>query len=109
MQKNPIKKDVCGRQCRRRSTCIAYPEKKIMEMEKELQTPLKLSALGLALDELKEMQRKIRAPSEKNFTHRKKDNRPIVEGISIFLLIGLVGGAIIGILYMIGVDEVLSQ
>ena len=80
-------------------------EKKIMEMEKELQTLLNFRFGFGTWDELKEMQRKIRTQREKEFYAQKERQRALVEGISILLLIALVGGVIIGIAYMIGVGR----
>ena len=67
-KKKPIvKKLVWFWQCRRRSVSTLIHEKKIMEMEKELQTLLNFRFGYGTWDELKEMQRKIRADREKQF------------------------------------------
>ena len=56
-------------------------------------------------DELKEMQRKIRAQREKEFYSQKERQRAIIEGVSIVFLILLTAGIIFGIMYLIGVDR----
>lgn len=107
MQKKPplFKKMFAAGSVEEEALALLIHEKKIMEMEKELQTLLNYRFGFGTWDELKEMQRKIRAQREKEFYAQKERQQAIVEGISIFLLIGLVGGAIIGILYMIGVGR----
>lgn len=107
MQKKPplFKKMFAAGSVEEEALALLIHEKKIMEMEKELQTLLNYRFGFGTWDELKEMQRKIRAQREKEFYAQKERQQAIVEGISIFLLIALVGGAIIGILYMIGVGR----
>jgi hypothetical protein len=107
MQKKPplFKKMFAAGSVEEEALALLIHEKKIMEMEKELQTLLNYRFGFGTWDELKEMQRKIRAQREKEFYAQKERQQAIVEGVSIFLLIALVGGAIIGILYMIGVGR----
>ena len=107
MQKKPplFKKMFAAGSVEEEALALLIHEKKIMEMEKELQTLLNYRFGFGTWDELKEMQRKIRAQREKEFYAQKERQQAIVEGISIFLLIALVGGAIFGILYMIGVGR----
>ena len=107
MQKKPplFKKVFAAGSVEEEALALLIHEKKIMEMEKELQTLLNYRFGFGTWDELKEMQRKIRAQREKEFYAQKERQQAIVEGVSIFLLIALVGGAIIGILYMIGVGR----
>ena len=107
MQKKPplFKKMFAAGSVEEEALALLIHEKKIMEMEKVLQTLLNYRFGFGTWDELKEMQRKIRAQREKEFYAQKERQQAIVEGVSIFLLIALVGGAIIGILYMIGVGR----
>jgi len=107
MQKKPplFKKMFAAGSVEEEALALLIHEKKIMEMEKELQTLLNYRFGFGTWDELKEMQRKIRAQREKEFYAQKERQQAIVEGVSIFLLIALVGGAIFGILYMIGVGR----
>ena len=107
MQKKPplFKKMFAAGSVEEEALALLIHEKKIMEMEKELQTLLNYRFGFGTWDELKEMQRKIRAQREKEFYAQKERQQTIIEGISIFLLIALVGGAIFGILYMIGVGR----
>ena len=76
-----------------------------MEMEKELQALLNFRFGYGTWDELKEMQRKIRANREKQFYNAKERQRAVLEGISIVVLLLLTAGMIFGILYLIGVDR----
>ena len=103
MQKNPYSKMFAAGS--EEEALALFHEKKIMEMEKELQTLLNFRFGFGTWDELKEMQRKIRTQREKEFYAQKERQRALVEGISILLLIALVGGVIIGIAYMIGVGR----
>jgi hypothetical protein len=107
MQKKPplFKKMFAAGSVEEEALALLIHEKKIMEMEKELQTLLNFRFGFGTWDELKEMQRKIRSQREKEFYLQKERQQAVVEGISIFLLIALVGGAIVGILYMIGVGR----
>jgi len=107
LQKKPplFKKVFAAGSVEEEALALLIHEKKIMEMEKELQTLLNYRFGFGTWDELKEMQRKIRAQREKEFYAQKERQQAIVEGVSIFLLIALVGGAIFGILYMIGVGR----
>ena len=107
MQKKPplFKKMFAAGSVEEEALALLIHEKKIMEMEKELQTLLNFRFGFGTWDELKEMQRKIRTQREKEFYAQKERQRALVEGISILLLIALVGGVIIGIAYMIGVGR----
>jgi len=107
MQKKPplFKKLFAAGSVEEEALALLIHEKKIMEMEKELQTLLNYRFGFGTWDELKEMQRKIRAQREKEFYNQKERQRAILEGISIFLLIALVSGMLLGIAYMIGVGR----
>ena len=107
MQKKPplFKKMFAAGSVEEEALALLIHEKKIMEMEKELQTLLNFRFGFGTWDELKEMQRKIRTQREKEFYAQKERQRALVEGISILLLIALVGGVVIGIAYMIGVGR----
>ena len=107
MQKTPplFKKLFDSGSVEEEALALLIHEKKIMEMEKELQALLNFRFGYGTWDELKEMQRKIRANREKQFYNAKERQRAILEGISIVVLLLLTAGMIFGILYLIGVDR----
>ena len=107
MQKKPplFKKLFAAGSVEEEALALLIHEKKIMEMEKELQALLNFRFGYGTWDELKEMQRKIRADREKQFYNIKERQRAIIEGISIVLLLTVMAGIIFGILYLIGVDR----
>ena len=107
MQKEPplFKKLFAAGSVEEEAVALLIHEKKIMEMEKELQALLNFRFGYGTWDELKEMQRKIRANREKQFYNAKERQRAILEGISIVVLLLLTAGMIFGILYLIGVDR----
>ena len=107
MQKKPplFKKLFAAGSVEEEALALLIHEKKIMEMEKELQALLNFRFGYGTWDELKEMQRKIRANREKQFYNAKERQRAILEGISIVVLLLLTAGMIFGILYLIGVDR----
>ncbi len=107
MQKKPplFKKLFAAGSVEEEALALLIHEKKILEMEKELQALLNFRFGYGTWDELKEMQRKIRADREKQFYNQKERQRAIVEAISIVLLLSLMAGIIFGVLYLIGVDR----
>ena len=107
MQKKPplFKKLFAAGSVEEEALALLIHEKKILEMEKELQALLNFRFGYGTWDELKEMQRKIRADREKQFYNQKERQRAIIEAISIVLLLSLCAGIIFGIMYMIGVDR----
>ena len=107
MQKKPplFKKLFAAGSVEEEALALLIHEKKIMEMEKELQALLNFRFGYGTWDELKEMQRKIRAQREKEFYNVKERQRAILEGISIVVLLLVTASIIFGILYLIGVDR----
>ena len=107
MQKKPplFKKLFAAGSVEEEALALLIHEKKILEMEKELQALLNFRFGYGTWDELKEMQRKIRADREKQFYNQKERQRAIVEAISIVLLLSVMAGIIFGVLYLIGVDR----
>ena len=107
MQKKPplFKKLFAAGSVEEEALALLIHEKKILEMEKELQALLNFRFGYGTWDELKEMQRKIRAEREKQFYNQKERQRAIVEAISIVFLLSLMAGIIFGVLYLIGVDR----
>ena len=107
MQKKPplFKKLFAAGSVEEEALALLINEKKILEMEKELQALLNFRFGYGTWDELKEMQRKIRADREKQFYNQKERQRAIVEAISIVLLLSVMAGIIFGVLYLIGVDR----
>ena len=89
MQKKPplFKKLFAAGSVEEEALALLIHEKKIMEMEKELQALLNFRFGYGTWDELKEMQRKIRANREKQFYNAKERQRAILEGISIVVLL----------------------
>ena len=107
MQKKPplFKKLFAAGSVEEEALALLIHEKKILEMEKELQALLNFRFGYGTWDELKEMQRKIRADREKQFYNQKERQRAIVEAISIVFLLSIMAGIIFGVLYLIGVDR----
>ena len=107
LQKKPplFKKLFAAGSVEEEALALLIHEKKILEMEKELQALLNFRFGYGTWDELKEMQRKIRADREKQFYNQKERQRAIVEAISIVLLLSVMAGIIFGVLYLIGVDR----
>lgn len=107
LQKKPplFKKVFAAGSVEEEALALLIHEKKIMEMEKELQTLLNYRFGFGTWDELKEMQRKIRADREKQFYAQKERQQQIIEAISIIGLILVVGGVVLGVAYLIGVNK----
>jgi CHASE3 domain sensor protein len=80
-------------------------EKKVMEMEKELQQMLNFRFGFGTWDELKDMQRKIRAQRQKEVYAAAERRQAIINGVTITIL--LVAGFCMlgGMIYLIGVGR----
>ena len=76
-------------------------EKKIMEMEKELQNMLNMRFGFGTWDELKEMQRKIRAKRELEVYRQAEAKQAVINGAAVVALLTLLGGLVFGLFYFI--------
>ena len=76
-------------------------EKKILEMEKELQNMLNMRFGFGTWDELKDMQRKIRAKREREVYRQAEAKQAVVNGVAIFLLLGALVSMLGGLFYFI--------
>jgi hypothetical protein len=72
-----------------------------MEMEKELQQMLNLRFGFGTWDELKDMQRKIRAQREREVYKQAEARQAMINGIAITVLLGSVCAMVFGIIYFI--------
>ena len=103
LQKNPpiFKKLLASGSVEEEALNLLIHEKKIMEMEKELQTMLNMRFGFGTWDELKEMQRKIRAKREKEVYAAAEARQAFVNGLAIVSLL-IVGSAMLfGMVYLI--------
>ena len=104
LQKKPpiFKKLLAAGSVEEEALNLLIHEKKIMEMEKELQTMLNMRFGFGTWDELKDMQRKIRAKREKEVYAAAEAKQAFLNGLAIVTL--LVFGAIMltGMFYFIG-------
>jgi hypothetical protein len=103
LQKNPpiFKKLLASGSVEEEALNLLIHEKKIMEMEKELQTMLNMRFGFGTWDELKEMQRKIRAKREKEVYASAEARQAFINGIAI---VGLCSAGLVllfGIFYFI--------
>lgn len=103
MQKNPpiFKRLLAAGSVEEEALNLLIHEKKIMEMEKELQTMLNMRFGFGTWDELKEMQRKIRAKREKEIYRQAEAKQALINGIAIFSLLVLGSVMLIGMVYLI--------
>lgn len=103
MQKNPpiFKRLLAAGSVEEEALNLLIHEKKIMEMEKELQTMLNMRFGFGTWDELKEMQRKIRAKREKEVYRQAEAKQALINGIAIFCLLVLGSVMLIGMIYLI--------
>ncbi len=76
-------------------------EKKIMEMEKELRELLNFRFGFGTWEELKEMQRKIRAQRQKQIYDAEERKQALINGVAICLLLGALVSMLGGIFYFI--------
>src|SRR6056300_1616901 len=76
-------------------------EKKVMEMEKELQQMLNFRFGFGTWDELKDMQRKIRAQRQKEVYAAAERRQAFVNGVAIIALLLALSGIVFGLFYFI--------
>lgn len=104
MQKNPpiFRKLLAAGSVEEEALNLLIHEKKVMEMEKELQQMLNFRFGFGTWDELKEMQRKIRAQRQKEVYAAAERRQAIINGVTITIL--LVAGFCMlgGMIYLIG-------
>tara|TARA_B110000444_G_scaffold247984_1_gene271321 strand:+ start:106 stop:624 length:519 start_codon:yes stop_codon:yes gene_type:complete len=103
MQRNPpiFKKLLASGSVEEEALNLLIHEKKIMEMEKELQTMLNMRFGFGTWDELKEMQRKIRAKREKEVYASAEARQAMINGIAIISLLVVLGVFVFGVFYFI--------
>ena len=103
MQKKPpiFKKLLAAGSVEEEALNLLIHEKKIMEMEKELQTMLNYRFGFGTWDELKEMQRKIRAQRERDIYAAAEAKQAIVNGVAIVILLVIGATMLIGMVYFI--------
>ena len=103
LQKKPpiFKKLLAAGSVEEEALNLLIHEKKIMEMEKELQTMLNMRFGFGTWDELKEMQRKIRAQREREVYRQAEAKQAVVNGVAIVALLTLLGGLVFGLFYFI--------
>jgi hypothetical protein len=107
MQKNPpiFRKLLAAGSVEEEALNLLIHEKKVMEMEKELQQMLNFRFGFGTWDELKDMQRKIRAQRQKEVYAAAERRQAIINGVAITVL--LVAGFFVlgGMIYLIGVGR----
>lgn len=107
MQKNPpiFRKLLAAGSVEEEALNLLIHEKKVMEMEKELQQMLNFRFGFGTWDELKDMQRKIRAQRQKEVYAAAERRQAIINGVAITVL--LVAGFCVlgGMIYLIGVGR----
>jgi len=103
MQKKPpiFRKLLASGSVEEEALNLLIHEKKIMEMEKELQQLLNFRFGFGTWDELKEMQRKIRAQREREVYKQAEAKQAFINGVAIFLLLGALTSMLGGLLYFI--------
>jgi len=103
MQKNPpiFRKLLSAGSVEEEALNLLIHEKKIMEMEKELQQMLNIRFGFGTWDELKEMQRKIRAKREREVYRQAEAKQAVINGVAITLLIGALISMVGGLFYFI--------
>ena len=103
MQKKPpiFKKLLAAGSVEEEALNLLIHEKKIMDMEKELQTMLNYRFGFGTWDELKEMQRKIRAQRERDVYAAAEAKQAIVNGVAIVILLVIGATMLIGMVYFI--------
>jgi len=103
MQKNPpvFRKLLAAGSVEEEALNLLIHEKKIMEMEKELQNLLNFRFGFGTWNELKEMQRKIRAQRQKQIYDAAERKQAIINGTAITLLLGALVSMLGGIFYFI--------
>jgi len=103
MQKKPpiFRKLLAAGSVEEEALNLLIHEKKIMEMEKELQNMLNMRFGFGTWDELKEMQRKIRAKREREVYRQAEAKQAVINGVAITLLIGALISMVGGLFYFI--------
>ena len=103
MQKNPpvFRTLLAAGSVEEEALNLLIHEKKIMEMEKELQNLLNFRFGFGTWNELKEMQRKIRAQRQKQIYDAAERKQSIINGTAITLLLGALVSMLGGIFYFI--------
>ena len=103
MQKNPpiFRKLLAAGSVEEEALNLLIHEKKIMEMEKELQQMLNIRFGFGTWDELKDMQRKIRAKREREVYKQAEAKQAMINGVAIFLLLGAMVCMVAGLFYFI--------
>ena len=103
LQKKPpiFKKLLAAGSVEEEALNLLIHEKKIMEMEKELQQLLNFRFGFGTWDELKEMQRKIRAQREREVYRQAEAKQAIINGVAITLLLGALTSMLGGLFYFI--------
>tara|TARA_B100000900_G_scaffold372692_1_gene352771 strand:+ start:472 stop:933 length:462 start_codon:yes stop_codon:yes gene_type:complete len=103
LQKKPpiFKKLLAAGSVEEEALNLLIHEKKIMEMEKELQTLLNFRFGFGTWDELKDMQRKIRAQREREVYKQAEARQAMINGIAITALLAIACTMVGGIIYFI--------
>ena len=103
LQKKPpiFKKLLAAGSVEEEALNLLIHEKKIMEMEKELQNMLNMRFGFGTWDELKEMQRKIRAKRELEVYRQAEAKQALINGAAVVALLTLLGGLVFGLFYFI--------
>jgi hypothetical protein len=103
MQKNPpiFRKLLAAGSVEEEALNLLIHEKKIMEMEKELQQMLNMRFGFGTWDELKEMQRKIRAKREREVYKQAEAKQAMINGVAIVGLLIVGSGMLFGMVYLI--------
>jgi len=103
MQKNPpiFRKLLASGSVEEEALNLLIHEKKIMEMEKELQNMLNMRFGFGTWDELKEMQRKIRAKREREVYKQAEAKQAMINGVAIVGLLIVGSGMLFGMVYLI--------
>lgn len=107
MQKNPpiFRKLLAPGSVEEEALNLLIHEKKVMEMEKELQQMLNFRFGFGTWDELKDMQRKIRAQRQKEVYAAAERRQAIINGVAVTLLTAAAVFTLGGMIYLIGVGR----
>ena len=107
MQKNPpiFRKLLAPGSVEEEALNLLIHEKKVMEMEKELQQMLNFRFGFGTWDELKDMQRKIRAQRQKEVYDAAERRKAIINGVAVTLLTAAAVFTLGGMIYLIGVGR----
>lgn len=107
MQKNPpiFRKLLAPGSVEEEALNLLIHEKKVMEMEKELQQMLNFRFGFGTWNELKDMQRKIRAQRQKEVYAAAERRQAIINGVAVTLLTAAAVFTLGGMIYLIGVGR----